>query len=147
MRRILTIIIALVTLAGVADAQISVKRSDKATQVATLSMSWAWLYQQDGGYYLVMKSDNQFDDSFWLKIGETKEECLESLNSLLELCGTIGEADRFDIGGGGETLDVTQYKAMGAKGLRFHGKGRAGTGYILPAHLTKAVKWIEKNVS
>lgn len=149
MKKILSILIALVTFAWVADAQISIKKSEfeKPKQVATLQQYWAWIYQADESYYLVMKSDNQFDDSFWLKIGTTREECEESVKSLLELCGTITDTDRFDIdNGAGETFDVTQYKAMGLKGLRFHGKGHSGGAYILPANLNKALKWIGKNL-
>lgn len=149
MKRIFTILLFLATLAGIADAQISIKKKDtgKAKQMATLSMSWSWIYQADGAYYLVMKSDNQFDDSFWLKMGSTKEECLESVTSLLDLANTIGETDRFDINNGeGEIFDTTQYKAMGMKGLKFHGKGYAGTAFILTTNLTKAHKWIQKNI-
>lgn len=149
MKKILSILIALATFAGVADAQVSIKKSDfsKAKQVTTLAMSWSWIYQDSDGYFLSMKSDNQFDNSFWLHIGKNRDECVKSINSLLDLADTIGETERFDIdNGAGEVFDVTQYKAMGMKGLRFHGKGYAGTGYITAANLNKALKWIQKNV-
>ena len=149
MKKILSIIIALVTFAGIADAQISVKKSEfeRAKQVATLGMSWSWLYQQGDSYYLVMKSDNQFDDSFWLKIGTTREECEESVKSLLELCESITDTDIFYLDNGeGDTFDVTRYKMMGVKGLYFRDKGHAGAAYILPANLNKALKWIGKSL-
>lgn len=149
MRKILSILIALGTFAGIADAQISIKKSEfeKAKQVATLQQYWTWIYQEGESHFIVMKSDNQFDESFWLKIGTTREECEESVKSLLELCESITDTDRFDIdNGSGETFNVTQYKAMGLKGLMFHGKGYAGTAYILPANLNKALKWIGKNL-
>ena len=149
MKKILSILIALVTFAGIADAQISIKKSDigKGKQVATLAMSWSWIYQDGDGYFLDMKSDNQYDDHFLLHLGKTKDECVESLNSLLELANTIGETDRFNIdNGAGEVFDVTQYKAIGMKGLRFHGEGYAGTSYLTPNNLNKALKWIQKNV-
>lgn len=149
MKRYLLILLALVTFAGIADAQISIKKSDtgKAKQETTLSMSWSWIYSADNSYFIVMKSDNQFDDSFWLKMGETQEECIETINSLLELCKTIGESDRYEIdNGAGETFDVTQYKALGATGIRFHGDGYAGSAFLLASNLNKALKWIQKNV-
>lgn len=149
MKKILSILIALVAFAGISDAQITIKKSnsDKAKQVATITMSWSWIYQDNDAYFLVMKSDNQYDDSFWLHIGKTKDECVESINSLLELADTIGETDRFDIdNGAGEVFDVTQYKAMGMKGLNFHGDGYAGRGYLTINNLNKALKWIQKNV-
>lgn len=149
MKKILSILIPLVAFAGIADAQISIKKSDFETvkQVTTLQQYWSWIYQEGESHFIVMKSDNQFDESFWLKIGTTKEECEESVNSLLELCETITDTDRFDIdNGAGETFDVTQYKALGVKGLRFHGKEHSGGAYILPVNLNKALKWIGKNL-
>ena len=150
MKKILPIIIALVAFSGIANAQISIKKSDvgRARQVATLAMYWSWIYQIDSTYYLVMKSDNQFDDSYWLRIGETKDECIGSLNSLKELAQTITDSDRFEIDNGEHiTFIATQYKSMGIKGVKFQGRGHAGIGYILPSNLDKAIKWIEKNVN
>lgn len=148
MKKIISILIALVTIAGVADAQISINKSevDKAKQVATLSMAWSWIYQDSDGYYLVMKSDNQFDDSYWLHIGKTKDECLESLASLSELFD-MGETERFDIDNGiGESYDVTLGRELGIKKLIFHGEGYAGSGFLLASNISKAEKWIEKNM-
>lgn len=141
--------IASAVLAWNADAQISIKKSDvgNAAQVATLAMAWSWLYQSGDSYFIAMKSDNQFDEDYWLHIGETKEECVNSVTSLLDLCDTIGDADRFEIANGaGKTFYVTQYKTMGIKGLRFQGDDYAGAAYILPSGLNKALKWIQKNL-
>lgn len=150
MKRILTTLIILVTFAGIADAQISVKKSDvgKPTQMATLSMSWSWIYQADDSYFLVMKSDNQLDDWYWLKIGDNKEECLESLSALQEMMDNMGEAERYDVDNGmGESFSVTLSKDLGIKKLTFHGERYAGAGFLLATNLTKATKWIEKNVN
>ena len=78
MNKIVSLLISLVTVAGIASAQISVRKSDagKPVEMATLSMSWSWIYRIDDTYFLVMKSDNQFDDAYWLKMGVSKEECL-----------------------------------------------------------------------
>jgi len=149
MKRILTTLIALVTLAGIADAQISIKKSDvgKPKQMTTLSMSWSWIYQADDSYFLVMKSDNQFDDHYWLKIGDTREECLESLSALLEMMDNMGETERHDVDNGmGESFSVTLSRDLGIKKLTFHGEKYAGAGFLLATNLTKAIKWIEKNV-
>ena len=149
MKKFVSILIALLTFAGISDAQISIKKSEtgKAEQVLTLSASWSWIYKSGDSYFIVMKSDNQFDDAYWLKIGDTCEECEESVSSLLELANTIGESDRYDIDNGeGSTFRVTQYKAIGMKGLRFDGEGYAGRSYILASNLNKAIKWIRKNL-
>lgn len=150
MKRIITIIIALVTIAGAAAAQIGVKKSDvgKPKQVATLSMSWSWIYQADDSYFIVMKSDNQFDDWYWLKIGDTKEKCLASLSALQEMMDNMGDTDRYDVDNGmGESFSVTLSREFGVKKLTFRGKHYAGAGFLLATNITKATKWIETNVN
>ena len=149
MKKILTILISLMVFAWVADAQISIKKSDidNPEQVATLSPAWSWLYKMNDAYFVVMKSSNQFDDWYWLKIGKTKEECLESLTSLQDLCKTITETDRFEIDNGlGQTFSVTQYKMMGVGGIQFKDQSHAGFGYLIPGNFNKAIKWIQTKV-
>ena len=149
MRKILSILIALVTFAGIADAQITIKKSDvgKPKQMTTLSMSWSWIYQADDSYFIVMKSDNQFDDHYWLKIGDTKEECLESLSALQEMMDNMGETERYNVDNGmGESFSVTLSRELGIKKLTFNGESYAGAGFLLASNLSKAIKWIEKNV-
>ena len=149
MKRILTTLIALVTIAGIADAQISIKKSDvgKHKRMTTLSMSWSWIYQADDSYFLVMKSDNQFDDHYWLKIGDTREECLESLSALQEMMDNMGETERYNVDNGmGESFSVTLSRELGIKKLTFNGESYAGAGSLLASNLSKATKWIEKNV-
>ena len=149
MKRILTTLISLVIFAGIADAQISIKKSDvgKPKQMTTLSMSWSWIYQADDSYFLVMKSDNQFDDHYWLKIGDTREECLESISALQEMMDNMGESERYEVDNGmGESFSVTLTRELGIKKLTFNGEQYAGAGFLLATNLTKAIKWIEKNV-
>lgn len=149
MKKLLSIIIALVTFAGMADAQITIKKSDtgKAERMTTLSMYWSWIYRLDDAYFLVMKSSNQFDDSFWMNLGTNQEECMESVNALIDLAKTITDTDRYELGNGvGDTYDVTRYNDFGAKGLRFDGESHAGFGYIILANLNKAAKWIQTNI-
>lgn len=149
MKRILTTLIVLVTFAGIADAQISIKKSDvgKPKQMTTLSMSWSWIYQADDSYFLVMKSDNQFDDHYWLKIGDTREECLESLSALQEMMDNMGETERYNVDNGmGESFSVTLSRELGIKKLTFNGESYAGAGFLIASNLSKATKWIEKNV-
>lgn len=140
---------ALVTFAGIANAQITIKKSDvdKPKQMVTLSMLWSWIYKADGSYYIVMKSDNQFDDNYWLLIGDTQEECIESLSALQEMMDNMGEEERYEVDNGmGETFSVTLSRDLGIKKLTFHGDSYAGAGYLLATNLSKAIKWIEKNV-
>lgn len=149
MKKFLTIIALLVGFAWMADAQISIKKSasEKPEQMTTLSMSWSWIYRVGDTYYIVMKSDNQFDDHYWLKIGSNKEECLESVESLRELAKTIGDTERFDVDNGeGRVFHVTKYNPLGVTGIAFNGEGFAGQAYILVSNLNKAERWINSKL-
>ena len=149
MKKLMLILTLLVTFTGMADAQIIIKKSDsqKSELMVTLSMSWSWIYRTGDTYYIVMNSSNQFDDAYWMRIGSSKEECLESVSSLLELSKTIGKTDRYEIENGmGEKFYATQYKALGITGMQFNSLSRAGYGYITTPNLKKASKWVESNV-
>lgn len=149
MKKILTILVALVTFTGIASAQISVKKSQfgKPKEMTTLSMSWSWIYKSDNSYYLTLKSDNQFDDWYWLNIGDNKQDCLNSISALKDLILTMRDTDAYNVDNGeGETFTVTIGKELGIRKLIFHGKYHAGEGYLLESNLQKAAKWIEKNV-
>ena len=150
MNKIVSLLISLVTVAGIASAQISVRKSDagKPVEMATLSMSWSWIYRIDDTYFLVMKSDNQFDDAYWLKMGVSKEECLESVSALQEMMDNMGDSDRYDVdNGAGKTFTVTLTRELGIKKMVFRGDRHAGAGFLIPSNLTKATKWIETNVN
>lgn len=149
MNKVLFSIIVSCAFALGSSAQIHISKSDvdKPIELTTLSLSWSWLYQSGDFYYMVMKSDNQFDDYYWMNLGKTKDACIVSLTSLLDLTDTIEESDRYDIDNGvGDVFNVTLYSALGMRGLRFHGEGYAGTAYILQSNLKKAIKWIRKNL-
>lgn len=149
MKKFLTILVALVTFTGVADAQISIKKSDvgKPKQMITLSSYWSWIYQADDSYFIVMKSDNEFDDYFWLKLGYNKDDCLKSIASLQEMMDDMGETDRYDVDNGeGKTFSVTMTKEFGIKKMIFHGENYAGAGYLFASNFAKANKWIQKNL-
>ena len=107
---IVAIISAMILMPTMADAQIVVKKKDSApTKVATISMQWYDLYRHDDNYLLSMKSTNQFDDCFLLKLGN-KEEAVESLNALIDLCESLAKDDVVEISNGlGKTYIVHRY--------------------------------------
>ncbi len=149
MKKFIVAIVLIVACAGMADAQITINKSISSNpkQMTTLSMYWSWIYQIDSTYFLVMKSDNEFDDFYWIRLGTTRGECKESVSSLLELAKTIGETDRYDMDNGmGDTYHISQYNALGMKGLYFYDVNQAGHAYILASNLKKADRWISKNV-
>jgi hypothetical protein len=140
---IIAIISAMILMPTMANAQINIgEKKSTMKKVATISMSWYDLYEFNGEYLLSLKSTNQFDDNFWLHLG-TKEEAIDSLNSLIELCSSLGKDDVVEISNGmGKTYRVYKY----SKGLSFHQKepGMAGFTYIYKMYLTKTLNVIKK---
>lgn len=140
---IIAIISAMILLPTMANAQITIgQKKSTMKKVATISMSWYDLYELNGEYLLSLKSTNQFDDYFWLHLGK-KEEAVESLNSLIEMCSSLGKDDVVEISNGiGKTYRVYKY----AKGLSFHQKepGMAGFTYIYKMYLTKTLNVIQQ---
>lgn len=127
-------------------AQLNVKKSvvDKPVQEYVVTAQWAWIYLFNNSHWLVMKSSNQFDDWYWLRLGTTKEQCVATAYQLKELAETITESDAFEIANGqGETYRVTQYKALGIDGLWFSSSDRAGGGNIQMPYIKKVCKWCD----
>lgn len=143
MKQIFILIMATLMFPMMADAQIVIKEQRTApTKIATISMSWYDLYEQNGEFSLSLKSTNQFDDHFWLHLG-TKEEAIESLNALIEMCGSLGKEDVVEISNGaGKTYRVRK----NGKGLSFHQKevGMAGYATINKMYLVKTLNVINK---
>lgn len=135
MKKILTIAIALFMLCPLMSAQIQIKQNAKMEKIATISASWYYLYYSDGEYLLSLKSTNQFDDSYWLHLGN-KEEALQSLDALIDLCDSLGKDDSAEISNGANKTYFV-HRHMG--GLSFHQKepGMAGFTSMTKAYLKK----------
>ena len=100
MKKIIIALIALMMIPALADAQIVVKeKKTTPVKVATISVGWYDLYIYEGIYMLSLKSTNQFDDHFWLRLGN-REEAIVSLTTLIELCDTIKKDDFIEISNG-----------------------------------------------
>lgn len=133
-----------------ASAQLNiVKRESALKAIYTVSLSQIWIYQDNEQYYLACISDNQFDENyFWLTIGKNKEECLASIDGLIEIAkskkGEFFELeDTF-----GEKLTASSYSVMGERVvfLKDQENRYAGNGNLSILYLKKARKWIEKNI-
>lgn len=141
MKKIIIALIALMMIPALADAQIVVKeKKTTPVKVATISAGWYDLYIYEGIYMLSLKSTNQFDDHFWLRLGN-REEAIVSLTTLIELCDTIKKDDFIEISNG---LNKTYCLGKYMKGLSISQKepGMAGQTYILKTHLEKALSHI-----
>lgn len=150
---IITIILALVaSISFTANAQITVSKSDNTLkEIKTISLYWQWLYTDktpDGEtqYLLALKSSNQFDKNwYWISLGTSKDECIASVNALLEIYNTAGKDDIFYIKDNyGETLVVSVIKTLG-KQLIFRDSAHRYAGYAQTEkmHLEKLLKYFE----
>ncbi len=145
MKKLIIVALALV-LSLPSFAQLNVKKSvvGKPVEECVISMQWAWIYLHNNSHWLVLKSSNQFDDWYWIRLGTTKAQCVETANQLKELAETITDTDVYYIDNGqGEQFRVTQYKALGIDGLWFAADGRAGGGNIQMPYIKKVCRWCE----
>ena len=154
---IITIILALVaSLAFTANAQIRLEKAETSfKKVHTVNPYWEWIYTNETQtgeleYLYVAKSDNRFDEEpFAFSLGKTREECIETLENLLETvkASKHGDSYRFkDVFG--NTLDGTV--AVGLMGssrellLNDIGHNYAGAGHIYASSLSMAISYFKK---
>lgn len=125
MKKILiAIITAMILMPIMADAQIQKKSTIKTETLLSLRMGYMNLKLSEGMYFITMLTTNQFDDAMLLKLGDTKESAIQSLNDLMEITSSISgqECVRIDNGFGRE---LRFYKgAMG--GVTIQADGYAG---------------------
>lgn len=126
MKKILiAIITSMILMPIMADAQIQKKSTTKTETLLSLRMGYMNLKLSEGMYFITMLTTNQFDDAMLLKLGDTKESAIQSLNDLMEITSSISgqECVRIDNGFGRE---LRFYKgAMG--GVSINADGYAGT--------------------
>lgn len=150
MKKIIIIIAAIVLSIVNANAQLNIKKSDSSMkEVKTLSVYWIWIYEDADGYYLVAKSNNQFDEkSFWLSIGSNKSECLESINGLISIANGSTDDDYYVEDTFGGKLHLFKTQSIGEKiiGIADTEHRYAGSAQISTIYLNKAKKWIEQNL-
>lgn len=121
----IAIISAMILMPIMADAQIQKKSTTKTETLLSLRMGYMNLKLSEGMYFITMLTTNQFDDAMLLKLGDTKESAIQSLNDLMEITSSISgqECVRIDNGFGRE---LRFYKgAMG--GVSINADGYAGT--------------------
>ena len=121
----IAIITAMILMPIMADAQIQKKSTTKTETLLSLRMGYMNLKLSEGMYFITMLTTNQFDDAMLLKLGDTKESAIQSLNDLMEITSSISgqECVRIDNGFGRE---LRFYKgAMG--GVSINADGYAGT--------------------
>ncbi len=140
----LLLLAVLVLISFSANAQLNVTSTttNSLEKVATLSMEWVWLYQDSDGFYLTAKSQNQFDDWVWLRLGSDKDSCLRSLSDLQ----TILESENkvITVKGKTESIRISSANILGSKQIWMKTEGNCDYAPVTSAAIKKAIKYFNK---
>ena len=123
-----------------ADAQIKKTGTFKSETIESVRMGIVSLKKAENEYYLTFKTTNQFDDLMVLKLGDSKESAIQSLQDILEILDTLqGNATQYIDNGYGREFRL--YKVMGA--LYISADGYAGDGNASKGELKKLLKALQ----
>lgn len=140
---IITIISAMILMPTMADAQIQVKKQPKIETIKSLRMGYVTLSKSEDIYFLSLTSDNQFDKSYIIYLGESHEAAVGSLNSLIEVASTITKDDSFEFNDGRNDFYI--YRGMFKGEVWFKAKGFAGYGKTSTTELNNLLKALTKS--
>lgn len=92
MKKFITLIVSLMMLPIITDAQIVVKDKTNTETLLSIRMGFIKL-NYDGSYFLAMSTTNQFDRPMILPLGKDKAEAIKTIESLIEITSTIKKGD------------------------------------------------------
>lgn len=124
MKKILILIVALLTIAMAADAQVQVKKISTSEKIYSGRMGGISVDAIDGTYFLSIKSTNQFDKYYVICIGQNASEAVTSIESFIDIAKTITKGDSFEIET--PTSTFTIYKGAFKNEIWFKASGYAG---------------------
>lgn len=96
MKKILTIILALMMMPAMADAQIKITGKRNVQTLMSIRMGMIDL-DYDGKYYLAMRTSNQFDDTMILPLGGDKQVAMQTLQDLIDIATSLKKGDSIKI--------------------------------------------------
>ena len=140
---IIAIISAMILMPTIAEAQIQVNKQPKRETIKSLRMGYVTLTKTEETYFLSMISDNQFDKSYVILLGESKEATIQSLNSLIEISSTITKDDSFEFNDGIKNYRI--YRGMFKSEVWFKADGYAGYGKTSTTELNNLLKALTKS--
>lgn len=140
---IIAIISAMILMPTIAEAQIQVNKQPKRETIKSLRMGYVTLTKTEETYFLSMISDNQFDKSYVILLGESKEAAIQSLNSLIEISSTITKDDSFEFNDGIKNYRI--YRGMFKSEVWFKADGYAGYGKTSTTELNNLSKALTKS--
>lgn len=125
---IIAIISAMILMPTIADAQIVVKEKTKVETIKRLRMGWVSLDKTGNSYFLCVRSDNQFDDTYTIHLGQSKEDAIASLNTLIEVSKTLKKDESVKFDNINEELSI--YSGVLKKEIWFKSEYKAGWGKV-----------------
>ena len=140
---IIAIISAMILMPTIAEAQIQVNKQPKRETIKSLRMGYVTLTKTEETYFLSMISDNQFDKSYVILLGESKETAIQSLNSFIEISSTITKDDSFEFNDGIKNYRI--YRGMFKSEVWFKADGYAGYGKTSTTELNNLLKALTKS--
>ena len=108
-------------------------------QITTARLGLCRLMRQGETFYITLPTSNQFDEPFIFYIGEGKDSAVQTLNDLVDLCGTIEKGSPIVVDNGKDSCTIS--KGMGTLNLRQ--EGYAGYAELAKAELQKYIKSIK----
>lgn len=139
---IIAIISAMILMPTMVDAQIQKKSTTKTETLLSMRMGYMNLKYSEGTYFITMLTTNQFDDAMVLKLGNSKDSAIQSLNDLIDISSNISgkECVRIDNGYGRE---LRFYKGtMG--GVTIMADGYAGVVNTAKSEFKKCLNKLQK---
>ena len=139
---IIAIISAMILMPTMADAQIQVNKQPKRETIKSLRMGGVSLWKTGDTYYLGLYSNNQFDKSYVILLGEDKDAATESLNSLIDISSNITKDDQFEFSDKVNNYYITRGIFKGE--IWFKTNGYAGYGITSTTELNSLLKALTK---
>lgn len=140
MKKILIAIISMMFMMSIADAQIKKTGTFQSETISSVRMGFVSLKMADDVYYLSFQTTNQFDDLMILKLGQTKESAIQSLQDIIDILENLqGNATQYIDNGFGKEFRL--YKVMGA--LYISADGYAGSGNVSKGELKRFLKALQ----
>lgn len=141
MKKIVVLIIAMMMMPFMADAQIIKKDTPQIKTISSARKNAVCLMSSGTTYYLTIETTNPFDDCMFLKLGDTKDSAIQSLNDLIDILDTLqGEAMQGIANGYGENFFLWKYLGL----LRITALNYDGSGSLAKSEINKFIKALQK---
>ena len=109
MKKLVIILIALLSFGAMANAQIQVTHKSSIQTLTSVRLGFISLMTNDGHFYLSFQTSNQFDDSMIIKLGEDKKEAIETLQSFISIIVSMKKGDSVTINSANKEFRLYRY--------------------------------------